>query len=131
MGDSMPNFTEFVTFKTSSFTVPDPATSTNTKTIDSDILPLRGLDRSRDAVLAFTLIASGTVKLTMKFNSGMQFISSDFNSPDTGSPGPQVLQGIISGNDLKRQGNQLKITADGSGHVELSDFVLSYHVTTT
>jgi hypothetical protein len=130
MGGSMPNFTEFVTFKTSSFTVPDPATGNNTKTIDSDILPLRGLDRSRDAVLAFTLISSGTVKLTMKFNSGLEFINRDFNSPDAGSTGPRVLQGIISGNELKRQGNELKITANGSGHVELSDFVLSYHVTT-
>jgi hypothetical protein len=130
MGGSMPNFTEFVTFKTSSFTIPDPATSNNTITIDSDILPLRGLDRSRDAVLAFTLISSGTVKLTMKFNSGIEFISNDFNSPDSGSTGPRVLQGIISGNNLKRQGNELKITANGSGHVELSDFVLSYHVTT-
>ncbi len=126
----MRNFTEFVTFKTSSFKVPDPATADNTCTIDSDILPLRGLDRSREAVLAFTLISSGTVQLTMKFNSGKEFIKSDFNSPDPGSTGPRVLQGIVSGDDLKGQDNKLKITAHGSGHVELSDFMLSYHVTT-
>jgi hypothetical protein len=128
----MPNFIQFVTFKTSPFKVPDQATHNIHCTIESDILPLRGLDRSRDAVLAFNVKSSGSVHLTMQFNnSDNQFINNDFNSPDPDPTGPRVLQGIISGSDLKQNNNKLVITAEaqGSGYVELSDFVLSYHVT--
>jgi hypothetical protein len=135
------------TGQTNQATFPDPTDPLNTT-----IPGLTQLDRTRDSVLAFRLRLWGYVHLTMALNDQ----ANAFLEYDIGQfiPGllpqfprvPQVWNEIISGNKaphesvLQKQGNTLTVTVKPvpnpilpnilllNGRIELSGFVLTYHV---
>jgi hypothetical protein len=94
--------------------------------ITGEIPVLVHLDKRHDAALAFKLTTTGTIKLTVTINDN-PLLDQQFESPEPDSV-MRVWHAIIHGRNLKRRNNRLNITAsNGTGQVELSDFVLSYH----
>jgi hypothetical protein len=120
----MPNFASFVSFLARDETEAVVVQPGHTQSITGDIPLLDDLDPTHNAVLAFKLTTIGTVTLTIKINGHNQLAEQKFG-PDSETV-TRVWHEIINKTNLKRR-NTLDITAsDGTGHVELSDFVLSY-----
>lgn len=125
----MQNFASF-----GSFTARDETQSIVLKageetSITGEIPELVHLDKRHDAALAFKLTITGTIKLAVTINDH-PLLDQQFEPPEPDSV-MQVWHEIIHGRNLKRRNNRLNITAsNGTGRVELSDFVLSYHAKT-
>ena len=81
------------------------------------------------ATLLFKVKAVDTVDLTMKFNDHTPVVNAYSFDQEPDSMQPRSWHETILASNLKKQQNHLRVSATGSGHVEISDIVLIYHAT--